>query len=121
MTPTESVHGDFRPGYRWTCSWCRGIGLVDHPDDEMEVVDCPVCSEVRRSGYALEVVQRNVSSAIGSRERVASPAIRSQARFELWQFVPAKEKARCLFVSDSSVEVYAEKWGLRDLDTGESI
>lgn len=109
MTPTSSVHGEYRPGYAWTCRRCDGIGLVADLDDPTKLVDCPTCSLAHRFGRVFEMVKRNATPAVGALERLASPAVRSQTNYELWEFVPVEEKARCIFVSWDAGEVFRMK------------
>lgn len=120
MTVNPSIRDEYprvpewQSGYRWICSMCKGFGLVADMDDCMKIADCPNCAFAMQHGTAFEVVRRSTAPAIGSCERVASPAVHSQMNYELWQFIPAEEKARRLFVSWDVGEVYQMKWEVEE-------
>jgi hypothetical protein len=87
----------FVSGYRWTCSMCRGLGLIDDFDDDGVPVieDCPKHSMAAQHDVVFEIVKRNISPATSAAERLASPAVGSCYRYEVWRFLVAEGLARC--------------------------
>ncbi len=104
------------PGYRWTCSMCRGMGIVDV--DETTIEDCPRCELARTYRVVFEIVKRNVTPLVFG-ERTASPAVTADRFiYEVYELRPDPEfpaaKARKVAAESDVESVYAAKFCLEE-------
>jgi hypothetical protein len=95
---------------------CGGLGLVE---EESKLADCPKCETVHRFGVAFELVRRNVTHAIHTSERLASPAGGALSFvYEVWEFFTEQGMARRVAVEDDVGAAYVAKWGLEEAAYG---
>ena len=120
MTPDRSVPQGVethttQPGYRWTCSMCRGLGLVEDLEEYGKLADCPKCETAHRFGIAFELVRRNVTLTVPASERLASPAVGVPSFiYEVWEFSIEEGTARRVAVEDNVGAAYMAKWDLEE-------
>jgi len=120
MTPERSVPQGVKihtpqPGYRWTCSMCRDLGLVEGLEEYGKLADCPKCETAHRFGIAFELVRRRVTPAVPASERLASPAVGVPSFiYEVWEFHIEEGTARRVAVENDVGAAYMAKWDLEE-------
>lgn len=116
----ESGGEGFLPGeYRWTCTMCSGMGIVDHYEESL--IDCPKCAAANIHSVAYEVMRRDVSAL----EAGASPAVQANRyQYEVYEFSPISGKgfpsarARKVAVEDDLGAAMVAKWDLEEASYG---
>lgn len=116
----EEGERDYLPGeYRWTCTMCGGMGIVDHYEESL--IDCPKCAAANIHGVAYEVMRRDVASL----EAGASPAVQANRyAFEIYEFSPLPGKSfpearvRKVAVEDELGAAMVTKWDLEEASYG---